>query len=67
MSEPSPSGAAPSPRDLRMIPLIVGCALMAGTWVGKAFVLRLPERMFQRLLDGLMLLSGATLLTALWE
>lgn len=27
MSEPSPSGAAPSPRDLRMIPLIVGCAL----------------------------------------
>ncbi|GAA0233507.1 DHA2 family efflux MFS transporter permease subunit [Castellaniella daejeonensis] len=27
MSEPSPSGPAPSPRDLRMIPLIVGCAL----------------------------------------
>ncbi|MGC3984283.1 MAG: sulfite exporter TauE/SafE family protein [Pseudorhodoferax sp.] len=47
--------------------LIVGAALMAGTFAGKAFVLRLPETLFQRLLDALLLLSGLALLAAAWR
>lgn len=47
--------------------LIVGGALMAGTFAGKAFVLRLPETLFQRLLDALLLLSGLALLAAAWR
>lgn len=44
--------------------LIVGAALTIGTFAGKAYVLRLPAGLFQRLLDGLMLLSGGSMLLA---
>ncbi|KQP37410.1 sulfite exporter TauE/SafE family protein [Pseudorhodoferax sp. Leaf274] len=47
--------------------LIVGAALMAGTFAGKAFVLRLPAGLFQRLLDALLLVSGLALLAAAWR
>jgi uncharacterized membrane protein YfcA len=42
--------------------LIVGAALMAGSFFAKRFVLRIPPERFRHLMDGLMLLSGATLL-----
>jgi hypothetical protein len=44
--------------------LIVGAALMGGTYAGKALVLRLSPRAFDRMLDGLMLCSGTALLWA---
>nr|WP_145547082.1 sulfite exporter TauE/SafE family protein [Variovorax boronicumulans] len=55
------------PWELLAQGLIVGGALMAGTFAGKAFVLRLPETLFQRLLDALLLLSGLVLLAAAWR
>lgn len=44
--------------------LLVGSALMAGTFVGKMLVLRISERTFQHLLDLLLLCSGVSLLWA---
>jgi uncharacterized protein len=44
--------------------LVVGAALMGGTYAGKSLVLRLPPGRFEQLLDGLMLCSGAALLWA---
>ncbi len=52
------------PFDLVLKGLLVGAALTVGTFVGKAFVLRLPAKMFERLLDGMLLLSGLALLSA---
>ncbi|MGJ7510723.1 sulfite exporter TauE/SafE family protein [Variovorax sp. GT1P44] len=52
------------PLDLALKGLIVGGALTAGTFIGKAFVLRLPAVVFQRLLDTMLLLSGLALLAA---
>jgi uncharacterized membrane protein YfcA len=43
---------------------IVGSSLMAGTYVGKAFVARISPHAFSLLLDGLMLCSGLSLLWA---
>jgi uncharacterized membrane protein YfcA len=42
--------------------LIVGAALMAGSFFAKRFVLRIPPERFRHLMDALMLVSGATLL-----
>ncbi len=44
--------------------LLVGSSLMAGTFVGKVFVMKLSEANFQRLLDLLLLGSGISLLWA---
>ncbi|MBV8652073.1 MAG: hypothetical protein JO255_11445 [Alphaproteobacteria bacterium] len=44
--------------------LIVGAALMVGSFAGRLVVLRLSTGAFQHLLDGLMLASGLTLLWA---
>ncbi|GHD02820.1 hypothetical protein GCM10007320_62360 [Pseudorhodoferax aquiterrae] len=55
------------PWDVLAKGLIVGAALMGGTFAGKASVLRLPETLFQRLLDALLLLSGLALLAAAWR
>jgi uncharacterized protein len=44
--------------------LIVGAALMAGTFAGKVVVLRLSANAFQHLLDALLLCSGLSLLWA---
>jgi len=42
--------------------LITGAALMVGAWIAKGFVLRLHPDRFRLLMDGLMLLSGLTML-----
>jgi len=39
-----------------------GAALMVGAWIAKGFVLRLHPDRFRLLMDGLMLLSGLTML-----
>ncbi len=46
--------------------LLVGLGLMAGTALSKPVVLALPARGFDRLLDGLLLVSGAALMQAAW-
>ncbi len=55
-------GALPLPVLLQG--LLVGASLMAGTFIGKAAVLRLGPRAFQVLIDGLLLCSGTALLLA---
>ncbi|VVE13084.1 membrane protein [Pandoraea iniqua] len=47
--------------------LIVGMALMAGTLLGKRFVLGLPPQVFQRLLDTMLVVSGGVMLSAAWR
>jgi len=42
--------------------LVIGASLMAGSYLAKRFVLRIPAERFRLLMDGLMLLSGAALL-----
>jgi uncharacterized membrane protein YfcA len=58
-------------RELGAMPLsvflqgvLVGASLMAGTFVGKVFVMKMSEANFQRLLDLLLLASGLSLLWA---
>lgn len=58
------SGLGALPWNIVFEGLIVGGALMAGTFIGKAFVLRLPAASFQRLLDVLLIVSGLALLGA---
>jgi uncharacterized membrane protein YfcA len=60
------SGLGALPLELAGKGLIVGGALSAGTFIGKAFVLRIPTQTFQVVLDCLMLMSGFALLTAAW-
>lgn len=44
--------------------LITGSCLMAGAYIAKGFVLKIPPERFRLLMDGLMFLSGGTLLWA---
>jgi uncharacterized protein len=44
--------------------LLCGSGLMAGAFVGRQFVLRISADLFKRVLDALMLVSGASLLWA---
>jgi uncharacterized membrane protein YfcA len=44
--------------------LIVGSSLMAGTFLAKRVVVRLPAERFRVFMDGLLLVSGATMLWA---
>lgn len=44
--------------------LLVGASLMAGTFIGKIFVMKMRDSHFQRLLDLLLLASGLSLLWA---
>lgn len=44
--------------------LIAGSALMAGSFIGRLVVLKLPPSTFRLMIDGLMVFSGATLLWA---
>jgi uncharacterized membrane protein YfcA len=44
--------------------LITGASLMIGAWLAKSFVLRLHPDRFRLLMDGLMLISGLTMLWA---
>ena len=56
------SGALPV--ELVLKGLIVGSTLMAGAFIAKRFVLKMDPSRFRLLMDGLMLVSGATLLGA---
>lgn len=55
------------PADTLLQGVIVGSSLMAGTYVGKAFVMRISPHAFSLLLDALMLCSGLSLLWAAWR
>ena len=55
-------GALPLPAILQG--LIIGGSVMAGSFVGKAIVLRISVRAFQHVLDLLLFCSGSSLL---WE
>jgi hypothetical protein len=52
------------PLDIVVKGLLTGSTLMAGAFIAKRFVLRLEPDRFRLLMDGLMLVSGATLLSA---
>ena len=52
------------PWDIVLKGLIVGSTLMAGAFIAKRFVLRMDAGSFRLLMDGLMLVSGLTLLGA---
>ncbi|WP_353155546.1 sulfite exporter TauE/SafE family protein [Herminiimonas fonticola] len=52
------------PPDIFIKGLLVGASLMAGTFAGKIVMLKLSERAFQYLLDGLLFCSGISLLWA---
>lgn len=52
------------PLDIIVKGLIVGSTLMAGTFIARRFVLKMGPASFRLLMDGLMLVSGATLLVA---
>jgi uncharacterized membrane protein YfcA len=47
--------------------LITGASLMAGSFFAKRFVLRLDADAFRLMMDGLMLVSGLTLLWTAWR
>jgi len=57
-------GALPVPAILQG--LIIGAAVMAGTFAGKAVVQRMSVRMFQHVLDALLFCSGVSLIGAAW-
>jgi len=52
------------PLDILVKGLLTGSTLMAGAFIAKRFVLKMEPERFRLLMDGLMLLSGATLLSA---
>lgn len=52
------------PWEIALKGLIVGSTLMAGAFIAKRFVLKMDPERFRLLMDGLMLLSGASLLIA---
>lgn len=54
------------PGDLLAKGLIVGASLMAGAFVAKPFVLRLSPDRFRFVMDGLMLVSGLSMLWSAW-
>ena len=52
------------PTDIILKGLITGSSVMAGTYAAKLLVERLSIATFQRLLDGVMLISGVALIWA---
>ena len=55
-------GSGALPLEVLTQGLIAGGALMVGTFAAKPLVLRIPAERFRLLMDGIMLLSGATML-----
>jgi hypothetical protein len=55
-------GALPLPSIVRG--LLIGAAVISGTFIGRAVVLRMSTRVFRLVLDGVLLCSGVALL---WE
>jgi uncharacterized membrane protein YfcA len=55
------------PWDMFLKGLIAGSSVMVGTFIAKPFVMRLSPETFRHLMDGLMLVSGLTMLwNAAW-
>lgn len=54
------------PLDLIAKGLVIGSSLMAGSFLAKRFVLKLTPDHFRLLMDGLMLISGLTMLWTAW-
>ena len=52
------------PADIAIRGLLTGSSLMGGAFIAKRFVVKLDPARFRMLMDGLMLLSGATMLWA---
>ena len=52
------------PMDIVLKGLISGSSVMAGTYTARLIIERLSVTTFQRLLDGVMILSGSALLWA---
>ena len=50
------------PLDIAARGVLVGASLMAGAFIARRFVLALPAHAFQRLMDGVLLVSGSALL-----
>ncbi|SUA93400.1 sulfite exporter TauE/SafE family protein [Pandoraea pulmonicola] len=61
------SGLGALPAEAWANGLIVGATLMFGTLLGKRFVLGLSPRVFQRLLDVMLVVSGGVMLSAAWR
>jgi uncharacterized membrane protein YfcA len=57
-------GAMPLPSIIRG--LLIGTAVIAGTFIGREVVQRMSVRIFQLILDGLLLCSGLSLLWEAW-
>lgn len=51
-------------KDVVLAGVLVGISLMIGNYIGKIFVLKMPDRIFNLLLDGMLLLAG---LSMFWE
>jgi uncharacterized membrane protein YfcA len=47
--------------------LVAGTAVMAGSFIGKRFVLRMESEMFRHLMDGVMLIAGLFLLWSAYQ
>jgi uncharacterized membrane protein YfcA len=60
-------GLGAMPVEVLVQGLVVGASLMAGTFAGKAMVLRLSARAFQYMLDALLVGSGLALLLAAFQ
>ncbi|HEX4986810.1 MAG TPA: sulfite exporter TauE/SafE family protein [Burkholderiales bacterium] len=52
------------PADVAARGLLVGCSLMAGTFLGKRLVLRIEPQQFRLLIEALLLVSGLAMLAA---
>jgi uncharacterized membrane protein YfcA len=52
--------------ELALAGLVIGSSLMAGSVIARHFVLKLERDRFQLLMDGLLLLSGSTMLWFAW-
>ena len=55
------------PAEVALQGLLVGSALMAGTYAGKIVVTRMSQHAFAHVLDALMLCSGLSMLWAAWR
>jgi uncharacterized membrane protein YfcA len=46
--------------------IVIGCSLVAGAFIAKRYVRQLDPQRFRLLMDGLLLMAGATMLWAAW-
>ena len=61
-ANPSPSNASALTPEVALKGLIAGSSLMFGAFIAKRFVLKLDPDLFRRVMDGIMLLAGLSML-----